>query len=146
MPGNSLVPELQSKADAWLPLMGADMDRVVRDLMRLLSQVLSKPRLLGSMLMSLAAAQGAHIGPLSARQVDAAVNRLGGLGLGLIGEAALELAGLDYLYRKPEDGLRTPFGAAATMRRVLRTWLAGEMSQRIDAITPRAMNLEQASL
>jgi hypothetical protein len=137
MPGNSLLPELQSKVDGWLPLMGADMDRVIKDMLRLLHQVLGTPHELGRLLFQVAAEKGIRIGPISTRDVERATTRLGAPGLGLVGEAALEMAGLDYLYAR-RDSTRMPTGArvAGTLRDLVRTWLAGEMARRVSALTP----------
>jgi hypothetical protein len=136
MPGNSLVPELQSQADRWLPLMGANFERIFRDLFRLLHQTLGNARLTGELLVRIAAEKGLGLGPVSARQVQAAINRLGGPGYGLIGEAALEMAGLDYVFKaqteRQDSGFRLYEGVYERIRSLLRTWLAREMAARVD--------------
>ena len=138
MPGNSLVPELQRKADNWLPLMGADMDRVIKDLLRLLHQVLGTPRLLGRLVVHLAAEKGIRLGPLTSRDVEVAVNGLGGPGYGLVGEAVLEMGGLSYLYGPRPGATRgmVPMGTrlSGTLRALLRTWLAGQMALRMGTL------------
>ena len=104
MPGNSLVPELQSQSPRWLPLLGADFERIVRDLLRLLHETLGNARLTGEFVMTLAAEKKMWLGPLQARHVSAALNRLGGPGYGLLGEAVLERGGLGYLFRVGRNG------------------------------------------
>jgi hypothetical protein len=138
MPGNSLVPELQSQAERWLPLMGANFERIYRDLFRLLHQTLGSAKLTGELLVRMAAEKGVSLGPISARQVQTALNRLGGPGYGLIGEAALEMAGLDYVFKtKPErqdSGFRMYEGVYERVRSLVRTWLAREMASRVDFV------------
>ena len=51
------------------------------------------------MAMMLAAERDVKLGPLKASQVSAALNRLGGAGYGLIGEALLERVGLGYMFK-----------------------------------------------
>ena len=55
MPGNALVPELQSAAVRWMPLMGADYDRITRDMVRLIYETLNDTRRTGAMLVEIAA-------------------------------------------------------------------------------------------
>ncbi len=139
MPGNSLVPELQAASTRWLPLMSANMDRVFTDLLRLLHQTLGSVRLTGQLVVSLAAEKGVKLGPLSARQVQTALNRLGGPGYGLIGEAALELGGLDYIFKtraeRQDSGFQLYDGVYEKIRSLVRSWLAKEMASRVGAVT-----------
>jgi hypothetical protein len=139
MPGNSLVPDLQSRVDRWLPLMGADFERIYRDLLRLLHQTLGNARLTGEFVVRMAAEKGVSLGPISVRQVQAAMNRLGGPGYGLIGEAALEAAGLDYVFKsdgaRQDSAFRLYEGVYEKVRALVRSWLAGEMTARMHAIT-----------
>lgn len=139
MPGNSLVPELQAESARWLPLMGADMERVFTDLLRLLHQVLGSARLIGELVVEMAAVKGLELGPISARQIQVALNRLGGPGYGLIGEAALELGGLDYTFKtkgeRQDSGFRIYDGVYEKIRSLVRSWLAKEMSTRVGALT-----------
>ena len=138
MPGNSLVPELQSQADRWLPLMGANFERIFRDLFRLLHQTLGSARLTGELLVRMAAENGMSLGPVSAKQVQVALNRLGGPGYGLIGEAALEMAGLDYVFKtkreRQDSGFRFYEGVYEKVRSLVRSWLAREMAARVDFV------------
>ncbi len=139
MPGNSLVPELQSQSARWLPLMGADMERVFKDLLRLLHQTLGNVRHTGEFLMSLSAEKGVQLGPVPLRHIQTALNRLGGPGYGLIGEAALEMAGLDYIFNAKGERQDSAFqlyeGVYEKIRSLVRTWLAGEMASRMNLVT-----------
>ncbi len=82
MPGNSLVPELQGQAQRWLPLMGADFERIYRDVFRLLHRTMGNARLTGELLVRMASEKGVHLGPIPLHQVQAALKRLGGPGTG----------------------------------------------------------------
>jgi hypothetical protein len=139
MPGNSLVPELQKQSVRWLPLMGANMERVFKDLLRLLHQTLGSARLTGELVMHMAQEKGIRLGPLPVSQLQAAINRLGGPGYGLLGEAVLELAGLDYLFQaeneRQDSGFRLYEGVYERVRSLLRSWLAQQLSLRVEALT-----------
>ncbi|HWO94168.1 MAG TPA: hypothetical protein VNL92_05330 [Dehalococcoidia bacterium] len=130
MPGNSLVPELQSQASRWLPLMNADFEQLLRDLTRIIYEVMGNARSVGKLLGDLAAELGIKLGPIPARHLNAAISRLGGPGHGLLGEALLERAGLRHLYqREPPNEASHP---VARLRALLRSWVARQMESRLD--------------
>jgi hypothetical protein len=139
MPGNSLVPELQAQSMRWLPLMGANMERVFKDLLRLVHQTLGSTRLTGEFVVRLAAEKGVSLGPITFRQMQEALSRLGGPGYGLVGEAVLEAAGLDYIFRtkreRQDSAFRLYDGPYEKVRGLVRSWLASEMTKRIESIT-----------
>ena len=123
MPGNSLVPELQAQSPRWLPLLGADMERILRDLLRLFHETLGSARLTGAFIVAIAAEKGVRVGPIQLRQAAPALNRLGGPGYGLIGEALLERAGLGYLFRTGRDR-NGKLPVSERVRALARSWLA----------------------
>jgi hypothetical protein len=125
LPGNSLVPHLQSQAERWLPLMGADINRIVRELARLLHSTVGTPDRFGKLVVDLADWKGVGFGPLKPHHFDLAMRRFGDWGYGLVGEAILERAGVDYLYKR----LEAPgsHGPVARARAILRTWLAKQI-------------------
>ncbi len=131
MPGNVLVPELQGAANRWLGLMGGDVTRIQRDLVRLVHEAAGDVRRTGAILVQVAAERGEALGPFRPRQVKAAFDWLGGAGYGLVGEALLERAGLSYLFRTPG---RT--GTVARLRGLLRSWLARQIE--LDVSVPTA--------
>lgn len=140
MPGKSLVPELEPDVPRWLPLLGNDFDRWARDLVRMLYQIAGDTRRAGQLLIEVAAERGTRIGPLSPTVVRAVMDRLGGPGYGLLGEAMLERVGLGYLYRdKPSYGWRPPL--ASRLRGMLREWVAGQIELKV---TPDAMPAHSA--
>ncbi len=135
MPGSSLVPELDSEVQRWLPLMGNDFDRTARDLARLFYPALGDTKKAGRLIVEVAAQRGTKLGPLSPQVVRATLNRLGGPGYGLLGEAMMERMGLGYLYR---DRLTSPMGRHASLpsrlRGMLRRWLATQLELSVEPV------------
>ena len=126
LPGNSLIPDLQSQAERWLPPMGADFNRIVRDLVRLLHTCAGSPERLGRLAFDLASWKDVKIGLLRPRHFEWSLNRFGGWGYGLVGEAILERVGCSYLFR-PQHTADTGEGMAERARAILRSWLAGQI-------------------
>jgi hypothetical protein len=137
MPGNTLVPHLQSQVGRWMPLMGADFDRITKELVRHVYETLGDVRMTGVLIMEVAAERGIKVGPISPRLLKAAVNRLGGPGYGLIGEALLQRVGLGYIYRAERDRQDSAFrlygGAYERVRSLLRDWVASQIDFRLEA-------------
>jgi hypothetical protein len=125
MPGHTVAPELYAQSSRWVQAIGLDAARVARELTRLLYSVVDDPAKAGKLLVSVAEAQGRHVGPVSASQIRRALDRLGSGGYGLVGEALLEHAGLGYLYRDRAAG-RT--SQVARLRGLMRSWLARYVS------------------
>lgn len=136
MPGNTLVPDLQHNVTRWMPLMGADFDRITRDLVRFIYTTLADTRLTGKMLVHIAAEKGLDIGPLSPRLIRTALDRLGGPGYGLLGEALLERVGLARLFRhergRQDNGFALYGGPFEHIRSLTRSWVARQMEFRLD--------------
>lgn len=136
MPGNTLVPHLQSQVGRWMPRMGADFDRITKDLVRIVHSTMRDVRMTGALIIEIAAKRGIRIGPVSPRLIQVAANRLGGPGYGLIGEALLERVGLSYLF-KPEEGRQDSAfalyqGPYERIRALLRSWVAQQIDFRLD--------------
>ncbi|HEX5939685.1 MAG TPA: acyl-ACP desaturase [Dehalococcoidia bacterium] len=131
MPANQVAPDLQAEVARWLPAMGVDYEQMAKDLLRLVHTTLGDVRQTGRLLVQLAAEKGYQLGPVTAAQVRTAVNRLGGPGYGLVGEALLEKLGLSYLFQTPagpqDSGMRPYSGVYERVRSLLRTWLANKM-------------------
>lgn len=124
MPGSFVAPQLEAQVPRWLRSLGADRERMVEDMARLLYQVCDDPQRAGRLLLRVADERGARLGPVRAAHLDAALRRFGGAGYGLFGEALLENLGLAELYR---DGAGETASIAGRVRGLLRTWLAGQM-------------------
>lgn len=104
MPGNTIAPELQAKAQDWLPRMGGDLEKIKRDVVKLVHQIMGNTENDGRLVVEIAAQQGRKIGPFNAGQVRNALNKFGSPGYGLIGEALLQSVGLQGPYIDNEDG------------------------------------------
>jgi len=136
MPGNQLVPHLQARVGAWMPAMGADFERITRDLVRHVYATLADPALAGRLVMEIARERDVSFGPLAPGVVQAALNRLGGPGYGLIGEAVLQSVGLAYLFehkRGVQDSAFLPYGGVyERVRSLVRSWIARQIDFRLD--------------
>jgi hypothetical protein len=127
MPGKSLVPHLEPEVPRWLPLLGADFDQMARDLTRLLYRVAGDTRAAGRLVVQIAAERGTKVGPLPPGAIRAALDRLGGPGYGLVGEALLEKVGLGYLYRDGRSRQGRKPSLRGRLRGMVRNWLAGQI-------------------
>jgi hypothetical protein len=132
LPGNSLIPDLQSQAERWLPLMGADFNRIVREMVKLLHVCTGSPEALGRLSLDLASWKGAKLGPLPIGRLEWGLSRFNGWGYGLVGEAILERVGCSYLF-KPHHEEQTREGIAERSRAVLRTWLSRQLPVSVTA-------------
>ena len=124
LPGNSVAPELQAQAERWLPLMGADMSRMVKDLARLLYSIVDSPRAMGWLAIDLADKKDKGADGLRPQHLRWAIEHSGGWGYSLVGEALLERLGLAFMF-KAQDERRPSWQSQARDR--LRTWLAGQL-------------------
>ncbi len=132
LPGNSLIPDLQSQAERWLPLMGADFNRIVHDMVRLLHNCAGSPEGLGRLALDLGSWRNSKLGRVRPQYVEWALNRFGGWGYGLVGEALLERVGCAYLF-KPRHAENTKEGITERTRALLRTWLSNQLPVSITA-------------
>lgn len=138
MPGNSLVPDLQARAPDWMDRMGGDLDRILKDLVRLVMHVTGDVRTTGKLLVQIAEARGERLGPVSARHIAFAINRLGGPAHGLIGEALLERVGLGYLLGTQPPVTRPDLRLARRVRTLLRSWLRDRLELELGPPPARA--------
>ncbi len=140
MPGNQLAPQFQSQVARWMPSMGADFERITRDLVRYIHGAMGDAATTGRLLMSIATEKDITLGPVSPRVLEAAVNRLGGPGYGLLGEALLERVGLSYMFRAHPDRQDRAYALYSRpyerVRALLRSWVARQIDLRIG--TPAA--------
>ena len=128
MPGQVLLPDLQDRVPGWMPKMGADFDRMTRDMIRLIHESLGgSVRASGEMLLAIASEKGMRLGPLDPGLVRTALGRLGGPGFGLVGEAMLLKAGLGHLYTDPLEQAAPTHRRVERVRSVLRNWIADRL-------------------
>jgi len=105
MPGNTIIPELQDRAEEWLSKMGADLEEMKSRILHLVSHVSKTPENVGRLIMAYAADQGRTLGPFRAAHIDHALNFLGPRGYGLIGEAMLVKIGATDLFESHDQGI-----------------------------------------
>lgn len=136
MPGNQLVPELQAQVGRWMPLMGANFDQITKDMVRHFYAMLGDTRNAGAMLVRIAEEKNITLGPITPRILRTALDRLGGPGYGLIGEALLEKVGLNYMFRPQrgvqDSGFALYGGVYERVRRLARAWIADQIDFNLD--------------
>ena len=130
MPGTSLVPQFGSRSVEWMSKANVDFSRVARDFVRNFYEVAGSMKRAGQLFIELAAGRGVHMGPLPLDSVRRVLNRIGGPGYGLIGEAVLDKFGL------PRPGAVSHPGALGLPPRLyesVRSGVRGMVTKRIDA-------------
>jgi len=132
MPSKSLVPELHERGIKWQASMGADFERSFKDLFRLVQESLGNVRLTGELVLRIAAEKGIKLGPIAPMKLIAAMDLLGDRGYALLGEAALERAGLSYLFRPALEA--KAIGLQVRVRDLLRSWLAQKLPRMQEPI------------
>ena len=133
LPSNILTPELQDKTRGWMPYMHADQDRMLIDLIRLMHQTSGSTPRMGRLLVDVAAASKHMGGPVPVKALKRGMDRLGGVGYGLVGEAILQHVGLESLFEKGRKR-RVPIydTVYSRVRGVMRSWLANLIHIRLD--------------
>ncbi len=136
MPGQELLPALQNRVPGWLPSMNANFDLMTKDLVRHIHGSLGDSlHNSGELLVSIAAERDMKLGPVHPSHLRKALNRLGGPGYGLIGEALLMKVGLDRLYQAPTESASGPTAAVhrrvEQIRSVFRGWIADRMNVEV---------------
>lgn len=136
MPGNQVVPELQAQATKYLPVLGSDLRAISGDLVSMLHYITRDVRTTGQLALRLAAEKGYSTRWISLQRVEAAINLLGGMGRGLIGEAVLAKY-LPYTSTNIFDGRRMldegldTHAFAEPVRRLLRGWIMKALPDNI---------------
>lgn len=136
MPGNEIVPDLQTRASDWLPRMGANLAKVKKDIVRLSAEAVNSPANAGRLILEIAAQQGRKLGPFKATHVRSALNRLGDNGYGIVGEGILEGMGIKGPYRDLEAGI------GDKIRGTLRTWVAGKFDALVNPTVKEGQTIQ----
>ena len=133
MPGTSLTPEFGTKALHWMHGVDLDFGRVAKDLVRNFSEVAGNVRRSGQMLMEMAVRRGYPIGPFPPRIIKGAMDRLGGMGYGLIGEAILDRVGLPLpnAQGKQDRVMRFHLGVYERVRGKARDFIGSKIDLRV---------------
>jgi hypothetical protein len=106
--------------------MGADFARVTRELARLMYQTVESPKLFGQLVVDVVDKKDLMSGAIKPKHVRWLLERQGGWGHTLLGEAILERVGLAFMFKKDTEGkpdLQT------RLRNNLRTWVANKLPQ-----------------
>lgn len=133
MPGTSLVPDCGPHALDWMNRLHVDFNYVARELVRNINESAGNVKRGGMVLVEMAVANNIAMGPFPARFVRGAMNRLGGAGYGLLGEAILERVGLPLPAKwegKPDSGIRFHTGIYEKIRARARTFVASKIDTR----------------
>jgi hypothetical protein len=133
MPGTQLVPDCGPLALGWMQKLNVDFNYVAKELVRNFSESAGNVNRSGKLLVEMAVAREYPIGPFPARFVRGAMNRLGGAGYGLLGEAVLEKVGLPMPAKwigKPDSGIRFHTGIYEGIRSRLRTFIVNKIDVR----------------
>lgn len=133
MPGTRLTPQYGSRALEWMHKVDTDFSRVAKDLVRNFGEVTGTVRRSGQMLMEMAVRRGYPIGPFPSPVVKRAMDRLGGFGYGLIGEAILDKVGLPLpsTQGKQDRGMRFHLGVYEKVRAKARNFIGSKIDLRI---------------
>ncbi|MDA0797566.1 MAG: hypothetical protein O2826_03045 [Chloroflexi bacterium] len=133
MPGTQLVPDCGPLALGWMQRLNVDFNHVAKELVRNFSESAGNVKRSGMLLVEMAVAREYPIGPFPARFVRGAMNRLGGAGYGLLGEAVLEKVGLPMPAKwvgKPDSGIRFHTGIYEGIRTKMRTFIVNKIDIR----------------
>ena len=132
MPGTTLVPQYGEKALTWMQALNVDFGYLAKELIRNFAESAGTIKRSGMLVVEMAVARDYPIGPFPSRFVRAAMNRLGGPGYGLLGEAMLEKVGLPLPSQKgPQDsGYRFYSGIYEKIRGKMRTFIANRIDVR----------------
>ena len=130
MPGTRLVPQFGTRALEWMSKAGVDFGRVARDLVRNFHEVAGNMKRTGQLFIDLAAIRGVNIGPLPVSAARRLLDRIGGAGYGLVGEAVLDKFGIP---RPTAADQARPVSLPPRLYEAVRSRLRGMVVDRIDA-------------
>ena len=133
MPGTQLVPDCGPYALEWMQKLNVDFNHVAKELIRNFSESAGNVKRSGQLIVEMAVAREYPIGPFPAKFVRGAMNRLGGAGYGLLGEAVLEKVGLPIPAKwvgKPDSGIRFHTGLYESIRSRMRSFIVNKIDIR----------------
>ncbi|MEX2598881.1 MAG: acyl-ACP desaturase [Dehalococcoidia bacterium] len=133
MPGTTLTPQFGSKALHWMNRMDTDFAQVAKDLVRNFSIAAGTLRRSGEMLMEMAVRRGYPIGPFAPTTVKRAMDRLGGMGYGLLGEAILDKVNLPRpnIEGQQDRAMRLHMGVYERIRSKARDFIGSKIDLRV---------------
>lgn len=129
MPGTRLVPELGARSLEWMSKANVDFARIARDFVRNFQQIAGNVRRAGQMFVDLAARRGVRVGPVPLSAARSALDKVGGPGYGLIGEAVLDKFGIP----RPSSASQTgPVSLPPRMYDAFRSRVRAMIAQRVE--------------
>ena len=130
MPGTVLTPQLGRRALEWMGKVNMDFSRVARDLVRNFHEAAGTMKRTGSLFLELAARRDARVGPVPIRTARRALDRIGGPGYGLVGEAVLDKFGIP----RPQGADQTsPVSLPPRLYEAFRSRMRGMIASRVSA-------------
>lgn len=138
MPGGSLVPEYQNRVLEWMVSAGADFNYNAQQMVKHLFDIAGDSSRAGKLLTDVAISAGLNIGPLKASHIQGFIERLGGRGYELLGEAVLESVGLPLTARPTKDANGKILGPVPSPNAILekfRSKIRKAIANRIDLST-----------
>lgn len=129
MPGTSLVPEFGTRSLEWMSKANVDFPRVARDFVRNFQQVAGTMKRAGQLFVELAAKRDVRLGPVPVSMFRRLMDKIGGAGYGLIGEALLDKFGIP---RPTSEGQRGPVSLPPRMYEAFRSRMRGMIMSRIE--------------
>lgn len=105
MPDHEITPELGKNAELWQDELGADRERLLGELLDTLEQASGSRRNFGELILKIGAEANVKLaGPIGVKHMDYAFSHIGNSMYVMVGNAALEAAGVI----KPEDSRNLP--------------------------------------
>lgn len=129
MPGTRLVPEFGPRSLEWMSKANVDFPRVARDFVRNFQQVAGTMKRAGQLFVELASKRGVRIGPVPIGAVRRMLDKVGGPGYGLIGEALMDKFGIPRPASANQIG---PISLPPRMYEAFRSRVRGTIMQRIE--------------
>ncbi len=129
MPGTRLVPEFGTRSLEWMSKANVDFPRVARDFVRNFQQVAGTMKRAGQLFVELAARRGVKLGPMPLSAARRVLDKIGGPGYGLLGEALLDKFGIPRPTTESQTG---PVSLPPRMYEAFRARVRGMIIRRIE--------------
>ena len=129
MPGTRLVPEFGARSLEWMSKANVDFPRVARDFVRNFQQVAGTMKRAGQLFVELAARRDVRLGPVPVSVFRRIMDKIGGAGYGIIGEALLDKFGIPRTTTESRTG---PISLPPRMYEAFRARVRGMIVQRLE--------------
>lgn len=129
MPGTRLVPEFGSRSLEWMSKANVDFPRVARDFVRNFQQVAGTMKRAGQLFVELAAKRDVRLGPVPISALRRLMDKIGGAGYEIIGEALMDKFGIPRPITASQAG---PVSLPPRVYEALRSRMRGVITSRVD--------------